>query len=109
MRNVSITTKFKKDFKNVQKSPKFRKWSGKFEKYVEMLRRGEMLPEESHDKPMAKHSEREYKGCREFHAAPDVVVIYRMTDDNVELIRIGQHNHLELTENIKKNTKITKI
>lgn len=101
MRNVSITTKFKKDFKNVQKGPKFKKYAGKFEKYVEMLRKGERLPEESHDKPMAKHSEKEHKGCREFHAAPDIVVIYRMTDDTIELVRIGQHNNLELTEVIE--------
>lgn len=100
MRNVVITTKFKKDIKSIQKGPKFKKYAGKFEKYVEMLRKGEKLPEESRDKPMAKHSEKEYRGCREFHAAPDVVVIYRMTDDSVELVRIGQHNHLELTEDI---------
>ena len=37
MRNVSITTKFKKDFRNIQKGPKFKKYAGKFEKYVEML------------------------------------------------------------------------
>lgn len=100
MRNVSITTKFKKDFRNIQKSPKFKKYLDKFEKYVEMLRKGEKLPEGSRDKPMAKHSEAEHKGCREFHAAPDMVVIYRMTNDAVELIRIGQHNNLGLTENI---------
>lgn len=103
MRNVSITTKFKKDFRIAQKGPKFKKYSGKLEKYIEMLRNGEKLPEESRDKPMAKHSEKEHKGCREFHAAPDIVVIYRMTADTVELVRIGQHNHLELTENIFKH------
>ena len=101
MRNVTIATKFKKDFKLVQKSPRFKKWSGKFEAYVEMLRKGESLPPESHDKPMAQHSEKEHRGCREFHAAPDIVVIYRMNDDTVELVRIGQHNNLGLTEKLK--------
>lgn len=100
MRNVSITTKFKKDFKTIQKGSKFKKYSSKLEKYIEMLRKGETLPEESHDKSMAKHSEKEHKGCREFHAAPDTVVIYRMTDDTVELVRIGQHNNLALTEKL---------
>jgi mRNA interferase YafQ len=101
MRNVTITNRFKKDFKAAQKTPRFKKYAGKFEKYVEMLRKGERLPEESHDKPMAKHSEKEHRGCREFHAAPDIVVIYRMTDDTIELVRIGQHNNLELTEVIE--------
>ena len=98
MRNVSIASRFKKDFKLVQKSPRFKKWSGKFEAYVEMLRKGESLPPESRDKPMASNSE--YRGCRDFHAAPDIVVLYRMTDETVELLRIGQHNNLGLTEDL---------
>ena len=101
MRNVVITPKFKKDLKAAQKTPRFKKWAGKFEAYVEQIRKGETLPPESRDKPMAKHSEKEHKGCREFHAAPDIVVIYRLTNDEVQLIRVGQHNNLGLTENIK--------
>ena len=100
MRNVVITPKFKKDIKLAQKTPKFKKYAFKFEEYIEKLRTGEPLPPESHDKPMAKHSEKEHKGCREFHAAPDVVVIYRLTADEVQLVRIGQHNNLGLIENI---------
>jgi addiction module RelE/StbE family toxin len=103
MRNVSITTKFKKDFKLVKKTPKFKKYAFKFEEYVEKIRKGEPLPPESHDKPMSKQSDREYQGCREFHAAPDVVVIYRRTTDTVELVRIGQHNNLELFEKLEKS------
>ena len=103
MRNVSISPRFKKDLRLVQKGPKFKKWSGKFEEYVEKLRTGESLPPEEHDKPMAKHSEKEHKGCREFHAAPDVVVIYRMNTDTVELVRIGQHNNLGLTEDLSSS------
>lgn len=100
MRKVVITPRFKKDFKAAQKTPRFKKWAGKFEAYVEMIRKGEALPPESHDKPMAKHSEKEHKGCREFHAAPDVVVIYRMNSDTIELVRVGQHNNLGLTEGL---------
>ena len=100
MRNVVITPRFKKDFKAAQKTPRFKKWVGKFEAYVEKLRIGETLPPESHDKPMAKHSEKEHQGCREFHAAPDIVVIYRMTADEIQLVRVGQHNNLGLTEEV---------
>lgn len=98
MRNVILTPKFKKDLKAAQKTPRFKKYAFKLEDYVEKLRTGENLPEEAHEKPMAKHSAKEHKGCREFHAAPDIVVIYRRTEDSIELVRIGQHNNLGLTE-----------
>ncbi len=100
MRKVIITPKFKKDLKLAQKTPKFKKYAFKFENYVEKLRKGETLPVEADDHLLAKHSPKKYSSCREFKAAPDVCVIYRMTDDSIELIRIGQHNNLELTENI---------
>lgn len=100
MREVIYTSKFKKDYKAAKKTPRFKKWAGTFEDYVKKLCAGEKLPLESHDKPMAKHSEKEHKGCREFHAAPDIVVIYRMNSDTIELVRVGQHNNLGLTEDL---------
>ena len=103
MRNVVITSRFKKDIKLAEKTPRFKKWAGKFETYVEKLRKGESLPPESHDKPMAKHSEKEHQGCREFHAAPDIVVIYRLTTDELQLVRVGQHNNLGLKEILQKS------
>jgi mRNA-degrading endonuclease YafQ of YafQ-DinJ toxin-antitoxin module len=33
--------------------------------------------------------------------APDICVVYRMKEDTVELVRIGQHNDLGLTENFE--------
>ena len=102
MRKVVITTKFKKDFKLAQKTPKFKKCAFKFEAYVEMLRKGESLPRESDDHQFVKHSQRAYSQCREFKIAPDICVVYRMTEDFIELVRIGQHNNLELTEIFSK-------
>lgn len=99
MRNVRITTRFKKDFDLVKKSNKFKKYSAKFESYVETLRIGEKLPPEAKNHPMAKHSPKEYLGCWDFHVAPDVCVLYRLTDEELQLVRIGQHNTLGLTEN----------
>jgi addiction module RelE/StbE family toxin len=101
MRKVVITSKFKKDLKAVQKTPRFKKFAFKFEDYVEKLRTGENLPPEAKNHPLAKHSPREYQDCWDFHAAPDVCVVYRMTGDTIELIRIGQHNNLGLTENFE--------
>lgn len=99
MRNVVITPRFKKDLKLAQKTPRFKKYAFKFEEYVEKLRTGEALPPEAKNHLLAKHS-KDYQGCYDFHVAPDVCVVYKMTDDSIELIRIGQHNNLGLTENI---------
>ena len=100
MRKVTFTSKFKKDFKSAQKTPKFKKYAFKFEEYVNKLCSGEPLPKEADDHQLAKNSPKVYHDCREFKAAPDVCVIYRMYNDSIELVRIGQHNNLELTENI---------
>ena len=102
MRNTVVTPRFKKDLKLLVKTNKFKKYADKLEDYINKLCTNEPLPPAAADKPMAKHSEREYQGCREFHAAPDTVVIYRLTDTEVYLIRIGQHNNLKLVEIFKE-------
>ena len=52
------------------------------------------------DHDLAKHSPKEYQGCREFHYKPNICVIYKRTDDLVKLLRIGPHNKLDLTETL---------
>ena len=101
MRNVASTTKFNRDFKRAVKTVVFKKNKAKFDEYINMLRSGEKLPPESKNHPMSKASPKEYQGCWDFHVAPDICVIYRMKEDTVELVRIGQHNDLELTENFE--------
>ena len=101
MRKVVPTTKFNRDFKRAVKTVTFKKNKAKFDKYVNMLMSGEKLPPESKNHPLAKHSPEEYHGCWDFHVAPDICVVYRMKEDTFELIRIGQHNDLGLTENFE--------
>lgn len=100
MRDIILTSKYKKDLKAAQKTPRFKKYSTKLVNYLATLQRGDKLPPEADDHQLAKHSTKEYSRCREFKAAPDVCVVYRMSDDSIELVRIGQHNNLGLTENI---------
>lgn len=100
MRNVVISGRFKKDIKLLSKTQKFKKYALKLENYINMLCAGITLPEEAKNHPLAKHSPKEYFGCYDFHLAPDICVIYRLTANSVELIRIGQHNNLGLTENL---------
>ena len=48
------------------------------------------LPKEALDHPLKG----EYKDCREFHISGDLLVIYFVTDDTLNLIRIGSHSQL---------------
>ncbi len=99
MRDLVLSTKYKKDIKALSKTPRFKKYSSLLIDYLARLQRGEKLPPEAKNHPLAKNSPKGYKDCWDFHVVPDVCVIYRMTNDTVELIRIGQHNNLSLTEN----------
>ena len=100
MRNIVLTTKYKKDMKAISKTPRFKKYSSLLVDYLAALQRGEELPPAAKNHQLAKHSPKEYKDCWDFHVVPDICVVYRLTDTTIELIRIGQHNNLGLTENI---------
>lgn len=52
------------------------------------------------DHPMSKTSPKHYQGCRDFHYKSNICVIYRVKPDVVDMIRIGSHQDLELTENL---------
>ena len=101
MRELVLTTKYKKDLRGLSKTPRFNKYSALLVDYLAKLQRGEKLPPEAKNHPLSKSSPKVYKDCWDFHVIPDVCVIYRLTSDAVELIRIGQHNNLGLTENFE--------
>ena len=53
----------------------------------------------SHNKPLPREAlDHQLKGdwilFREFHLSGDLLIIYRIHDENIELIRIGSHNQL---------------
>jgi addiction module RelE/StbE family toxin len=101
MRDLVLTTKYRKDIKALSKTPRFKKYSSLLIDYLACLQRGDKLPLEAKNHPLAKHSPKEYKDCWDFHVVPDVCVVYRLTPDTIELVRIGQHNNLGLTENFE--------
>jgi len=64
-----------------------------FSKYIVYLAKlieEKPLPEEALDHPLKG----DYKDCREFHISGDVLVIYFIADDTLNLIRIGSHSQL---------------
>lgn len=105
MKEVEFTNKFNKLLKTASKYPEFN--ADKLNNYIDMLRRGEKLPEKVRDHKLSKSSSAEYKDCREFHLSPDLLVVYKLFDDKIELVSIGKHNTLRLTSSLKYESRIT--
>jgi mRNA interferase YafQ len=87
VRTVSRTNRFKKDYKRAVKRGKD---FGKLFEVVERLAGGEKLEARFHDHSLGG----EYEDCRECHIAPDWLLIYRMTEKELVLIRTGSHSNL---------------
>jgi addiction module RelE/StbE family toxin len=101
-RSVVEGPKFKKQFKKVSQYKNFKKQ--KFVDAVTMLQSGEQLPKMYDDHPVAKHSPKALQGMRIMHVAPNICVIYELTDSEVILNLIGSHQDLNLTEShVNKN------
>ena len=60
---------------------------------------GVPLDKSYRDHSMVKTSPKHYQGCRDFHYKANICVIYKITDTIIELLRIGSHQDLGLTEN----------
>ncbi len=64
-----------------------------YSKYVVFLSKiisEEILPEEVKDHQLKGN----YKDCREFHISGDVLVVYRIDNNILQLLRIGSHSEL---------------
>ena len=55
--------------------------------YLSKLIEEKLLLEEALEHPLKG----EYKDCREFHISGDLLVIYFITDETLNLIRFGSH------------------
>lgn len=88
MYSLEHSSQFKKDFKKITKKP--------IPDVVEVgnvisrLQRGETLEQKYIDHPLAG----DWAGFRDCHIKPDLVLIYRIHDDALQLARIGSHSEL---------------
>jgi mRNA interferase YafQ len=87
MLSILRTNQFKKDYKLSKKQGR------EIDKLVEVI---EKLACE--EKLEQKHREHQlhgsYKDCRECHITPDWLLIYKIEDNNLILIRNGSHSDL---------------
>ncbi|MGP1474240.1 MAG: type II toxin-antitoxin system YafQ family toxin [Treponema sp.] len=89
MLNLVYTTQFKKDYKLAQKRHVD---IDELFKVISMLQKQELLPEEKRDHLLAGN----YKGYRECHVRPDLLLIYKTKEKDLELLlfRTGTHSDL---------------
>ena len=84
---IRQTSQFKKD---VKRSKKRNKDFSKFKVVIDYLVQKIELPEEYQDHPLIGN----YLGSRECHLEPDWLLIYRIEDEVLILIRLGTHSDL---------------
>lgn len=88
MYSLEYSTQFKKDFKKITKRP----IPDIIEvgQVISLLQRNELLEDKHVDHSLAGN----WQGFRDCHIKPDLVLIYRVDDDVLQLARIGSHSEL---------------
>lgn len=86
-------SKFKSDSKKLIRSGTFNKADEKklFD-VIQDLAQGKKLDKKFKDHPLIGN----WKHHRECHIKPDLLLIYRVEDDMLKLIRVGSHSELGL-------------
>lgn len=87
MRDIALHKSFVKELKNAQLNPTN---TAKLFMYISLLLNGEELPSEARDHPLLGN----WADTCEFHISGDLLVIYRIHDQTLELLRIGTHSQL---------------
>ncbi len=87
MYEIFRTTSFKKDYKKLSNKEKIL-----LKPVIVTLTEGKKLDEELKDHKLIGN----YLGCRECHVQPDLLLIYRVDNDVLELalVRVGNHSKL---------------
>jgi mRNA interferase YafQ len=87
-RNIEATTRFKKDYKRELKTnPGL---SEDVNAIIELLAADAKLPDRLSDHPL----QGDWKGFRDCHIKPDLVMIYGKSKGVLSLARLGSHSEL---------------
>ncbi len=87
MLDIAIHKTFTKEIKKVKLNPTN---TAKLFMFISLLLNEEDLPSESRDHELTGN----YKDTKEFHISGDLLVVYRIEDSTLELLRIGTHSQL---------------
>ena len=87
MLDISIHKIFTKEVKKAKLNPTN---TAKLFMFISLLLNEEELPSESRDHELTGN----YKDTKEFHISGDLLVVYRIEESTLELLRIGTHSQL---------------
>jgi mRNA interferase YafQ len=90
---LAYSNKFKKDYNKIKKELSFEDMSLLFE-VIRKVRSGEKLEDKFVDHKL--NNSKDYKECRDCHIKPDLVLIYRICDETLQLVRLNTHSELGL-------------
>ncbi len=86
---LEITGQFKRDYKR-EKAGRHTDLDAVFKATVDLLVSETPLPVANRDHALRG----DWKGCRDCHLKPDLVLIYRKTRTSIQLLRLGSHSEL---------------
>lgn len=93
MRTINRTGQFKRDYKREKKGRHRETLDADLVEVVSKLVADEPLEERLHDHALTGN----WKDHRDCHIKPDLVLIYRLPDDEtLDLVRLGSHSELGL-------------
>lgn len=86
---LKYSSRFKKDLKFYKYDKKI---LADLEAVLDILATGKKLPDQNHHHPLIG----EFKGCFECHIKPDILLIYKIEQEDliILLLRIGSHSDL---------------
>jgi mRNA interferase YafQ len=87
MRELAVHKVFTKDLKKAGLNPTN---SAKLFLFVSLLLEERELPAEARDHALSGN----YKDTREFHISGDLLIVYRIEGNVLELLRLGTHSQL---------------
>ncbi len=93
MRTIRRLTSFKRDYKREAKGPNHATLDASLAAVLEVLSNDEPLADRHRDHALTGV----WKGHRDCHVRPDLVLIYRKPDgETLELVHLGSHSELGL-------------
>ncbi len=88
MRSIEIAGRFKRDYKREMKTDP--ELSGKLTPVIELLAADSELPERLSDHAL----QGDWKGFRDCHVKPDLILIYAKPEGVLSLARLGSHSEI---------------
>jgi mRNA interferase YafQ len=88
MRTINRTNRFKRDYKREQRTNS--RLDSQLMPIIALLTENAELPERLCDHALSG----KWKGCRECHVRPDLLLIYSTSPEALTLIRLGSHAEL---------------